>query len=88
MADKFEWSAPAKLFYWPAIEGSDEDAVYANLWDALKAAGEGDLSSAWIITQSGNILTPRHIVSLRETPAPRESRRRNAASLFGWMRAA
>lgn len=88
MADKFEWDAPAKLFYWPAVDGSDEDAVYANLWDALQAAGEGELSGAWIITQSGNILTPRHIQSLREQPAPRHVKRSVGQSLFGWMRAA
>lgn len=88
VADNYEWKAPAKLFFWPAAEGSEEDAVYPTLWDALQAAGEGDLSAAWIITQSGNILTPRLIQSLREAPAPRRRKRSAAASIFAWARAA
>lgn len=87
MAGNFEWEAPAKLFYWPAVEGSEEEAVYPTLRDALKAAGEGELSSAWIITQGGNILTPRLIASLRDQPAPGR-KRGAAASLFAWTRAA
>jgi hypothetical protein len=88
MAQDLEWSAPAKLFFWPASDGSEEDAVYPTLWDALVAAGEGDLSTAWIITQSGRILTPRLVRSLREAPAPRARKRSGAAALFAWARAA
>ena len=87
MAQGVEWSAPAKLFFWPAADGAEEDVVYATLWDALQAAGEGDLASAWIITQSGSILTPRLIQSLREEPAPR-NRRNRAAAFFSWARTA
>lgn len=89
MARHFEWDAPAKLFFWPAPEGGEEDAVYPTLTDALRAAGEGDLACAWIVAQNGDILTPRMIEVLRDQPAPSDRRRRlNPMSLLGWARAA
>ena len=89
MTRAFDWSAPAKLFHWPAIDGSEDGDVYATLWDALHAAGEGDLGSAWIVTQNGDILSPRLVASLREEPLPRPRRREAVGrSLFAWKRAA
>lgn len=84
---RYDWAAPAKLFFWPADDGSEEEAVYPTLDDALRAAGEGDREHAWIITQDGDILNPRMIEALREELAERR-RGRKARSLFGWARAA
>ena len=85
----YEWEAPAKLFFWPAVEGGDEDAVYPTLHDALQAAREGDAETAWIITRNGDILSPRLIASLREELAEVGHRRRSGArSFFSWARAA
>lgn len=83
-----DWDAPAKLFFWPAAEGADEDALYPTLADALRAAGEGDLEVAWIIAQNGDILTPRMIAALRDRPAAPARRRFDPMSLLGWARAA
>lgn len=87
MRRQYEWDAPAKLFFWPAADGADEDAVYPTLWAALQAAAEGGSETAWIVTQAGDILSPRLIESLRdEVPGKRS---RNAGrSLFSWARAA
>lgn len=86
MARGYDWNAPAKLFFWPAADGSEEDAVYPTLAGALSAAGEGDAAIAWIVTQAGDILSPRLIQVLREERRPRQ----RAASRFpfGWARAA
>ena len=86
----YEWEAPAKLFFWPAGDGWDEDAVYPTLCDALQAASEGDPETAWIITRNGDILSPRLITSLREEldGAQRHRRPSGARSFFGWARAA
>lgn len=89
MARSFNWAAPAKLFFWPAEDGSEEEAVYATLDDALKAAGEGDMAHAWIITEAGEILNPRVIQTLRDELEERRQRRRPASrGFFGWARAA
>lgn len=86
---KFDWAAPAKLFFWPADDGSEEEAVYQTLDDALRAAGEGDAEHAWIITQAGEILNPRMIEALREDlEARRQKKRVKGYSLLGWARAA
>jgi hypothetical protein len=85
----YEWEAPAKLFFWPAAEGGDEDAVYPTLHDAMQAAREGDADTAWIITRDGDILSPRLIASLREELAEIGHRRRSGPrSFFNWARAA
>jgi hypothetical protein len=86
----FEWDAPARLFFWPGGEGWDEAAVYPSLRAALEAAGEGDLSAAWIVTRNGDIISPRLVTSLREEMvAPPIRRRREATrTFFGWARAA
>lgn len=89
MARSYDWAAPAKLFFWPAEDGSEEEAVYATLDDALRAAGEGDEAHAWIVTRDGDILNPRVVATLREELAVRRrSRRAGTLSLFGWARAA
>ena len=86
---RYNWAAPAKLFFWPAEDGSEEEAVYRTLDDAVRAAGEGESSHAWIITEAGEILNPRIIESLRDELADRRSGRGSVArSLFGWARAA
>ena len=86
MTRRYDWSAPAKLYFWPAEDGADEEAVYPSLTDALRAAGEGDLDCAWIITQDGDILNPRMIELLREDLRP--PRRVARTGLFAWARAA
>ena len=88
MGRKYQWDAPAKLFFWPAADGSEEEAVYPTLGGALTAAGEGDLSVAWIVTESGDILPPRLVQSLRDERA--EARRRFARprAFLPWARAA
>ena len=84
-----EWDAPAKLFFWPAAEGADEDALYPTLTAALRAADEGDLATAWIIAQNGDILTPRTIAALREMPRAGERKRRlNPMAFLPWAKAA
>lgn len=88
MARVLEWAAPAKLFYWPSSDGGEEAALYATLTAALQAAGDGDLSTAWIVTQNGDILSPRYVQTLREEELPTRKRRVAARSLFGWARAA
>ena len=89
MALKYDWAAPAKLFFWPADDGSEEEAVYPTLDDALKAAGEGDQDHAWIITRDGDILNPRVIETLREgLDARRRRKREKSFSFLGWARAA
>lgn len=88
MARLLNWDEPAKLFFWPSADGGEEAEIYANLVDALQAAGDGDLSSAWIVTQNGDILSPRHIRVLRDEELPVRRRRMPGRSLFGWKRAA
>ena len=89
MARRYDWAAPAKLFFWPAEDGSEEEAVYSTLDDALRAAGEGEGEHAWIITQDGDILNPRVIAALREELAERRKGRQSKRfSLLGWARAA
>ncbi|NNM73464.1 hypothetical protein [Enterovirga aerilata] len=85
----YEWDAPAKLFFWPAGDGWDEEAVYPTLHDALQAASEGASEAAWIVTRNGDIISPRLIAHLREE-IEEAARRRPAPSrsLFGWARAA
>ena len=87
---RYDWAAPAKLFFWPAEDGSEEEAIYPLLDDALRAAGEGDVEHAWIITERGDILNPRVIEALRDELATRKLGRRGATarSLFGRARAA
>jgi hypothetical protein len=87
MARSYDWAAPAKLFYWPADDGSEEEVVYPSLSDAVRAAaeGDGDAASAWIITQEGDILNPKMILELRLDMAPRRKQRRSSPlALFGW----
>lgn len=84
----FDWDAPAKLFFWPAADGWDEEAVYPSLHAALRAADEGDPAIAWIVTRDGDIISPRLIRSLREERADAGRQRRSPMSLFGWKRAA
>lgn len=90
MRQRYDWAAPAKLFFWPAEDGSEEEAVYPTLDDALRAAGEGDGDHAWIVTRDGDILNPRVIATLREELAARRQggRRAHPLALFGWARAA
>ena len=83
MTRMYDFKAPAKLFHWPAEDGAEEEAVYPTLHDALRAAAEGDLASAWIITQSGEILNPRVVAELRLDLTPRRERRAGARGLFG-----
>jgi len=86
---RYNWAAPAKLFFWPADDGSEEEAVYPTLDDAVRAAGEGDNEHAWIITRDGDILNPRVIQSLREElDERRRGKRSRAFSFLGWTRAA
>lgn len=84
----FDWAAPAKLFFWPAADGWDEEAVYPTLHAALSAAGEGDLATAWIVTRDGDIISPLLVKALREEAAATARTRRPAMSLLGWKRAA
>ncbi len=86
----FDWDAPAKLFFWPAGDGWDEDAVYPTLSAAVQAAAEGDADAAWIITEDGDIISPRLIAALRAEVRDTPRRRRPGISrnLFGWARAA
>ena len=89
MTRVFEWHEPAKLFFWPASDGADEAAIYPTLTDALQAAGEGDLSEAWIVTRNGDILSPQLIRSLRDEKVQEPRRRRSVAqSVFAWAKAA
>ncbi len=89
MVKRYDWAAPAKLFFWPAEDGSEEEAVFTTLDDALRAAGEGDRDHAWIITRDGDILNPRMIDMLREELTERRSERRaKPFSFLGWARAA
>ena len=84
-----EWTQPARLFFWPGPDGSEEGETYPNLWDALAAAADGEPSAAWIVTQSGDILSPRAICEMRADPQPRPRRREAAARpFFSWKRAA
>ena len=86
MPRSYDWSAPAKLFFWPAENGADEEVVYPTLQDALRSAAEGDAPHAWIMTQDGSILNPKMIAELRLEMAPRPERRRSLfsrARLFG-----
>ncbi len=84
MTRTYDLAAPAKLFHWPADDGSDEEVVYPTLRDALRAATEGESSSAWIITQEGDILNPKMIAEIRLDLKPQRQTRR--AGLFGWAR--
>ena len=86
----YEWDAPAKLFFWPAADGWDEDAVYPTLSDALEAAAEGDVETAWIITRNGDIISPKLIMALREELDVAQRRRTvlPRSLFFGWARAA
>ena len=83
MPRMYDFKAPAKLFHWPADDGADEEAVYPTLQDALRAAAEGELANAWIITASGDILNPRIIAELRLETATRRQHRSGARGLFG-----
>lgn len=86
---RYDWAAPAKLFFWPAEDGSDEEAVYPTLDDAIRAAGEGDGEHAWIITQDGDILNPRMIDALRaELDERRRGRRGRTFGFLPWAKAA
>ncbi len=88
---RYDWAAPARLFFWPAEDGSEEEATYPTLDDALRAAGEGEGTHAWIITEAGDILNPRIIQALRDELAERgrgRARRSVGLALFGWARAA
>lgn len=82
MIRRYDWAAPAKLFFWPAEDGSEEEAVYPTLDDALRAAGEGDSEYAWIVTRDGDILNPRVIQALREELATRREARRTGPLAF------
>jgi hypothetical protein len=85
MTRMYDLKAPAKLFYWPAEDGAEEEAVYPTLQDALRAAAEGDLASAWIVTQAGDILNPRVIAELRLDIVSRGRERRSGPLGFlGW----
>lgn len=86
MARGYDWTAPAKLFFWPAPDGAEEDDLYPTLHDALAAAAEGEIDAAWIVTEAGDILSPRLIASLREEA--RQHRAAPSRSFFGWARAA
>lgn len=88
MPRSYNWSAPAKLFFWPADDGSDEEVVYPTLRDALRAAaeGEGEAKNAWIITEDGDILNPKMVEEARLDAPPRRASARSG--LFGWARAA
>jgi hypothetical protein len=89
MARSYDWAAPAKLFFWPADDGSEEEALYPTLDDALRAAGEGDSAHAWIVTRDGDILNPRVVAAMREElDLRRRGRRAGARSIFSWARAA
>jgi hypothetical protein len=89
MARNYDWKAPAKLFFWPAEDGSEEEAVYPTLRDALRAAGEGEVGSAWIITRDGDILNPRLIATLLEDlERPRRAKKQASFPFLGWARAA
>ncbi len=88
MVRNLDWTAPAKLFFWPAENGSEEEAIYDTLRDAVRAAREGDGGSAWIITESGSILNPRMIAVLVEEQAEERRRRRPTFNPFAWARAA
>jgi hypothetical protein len=83
MPRMYDFRAPAKLFHWPADDGADEEAVYPTLQDALRAAAEGELANAWIITASGDILNPRIIAELRLETATTRQHRSGARGLFG-----
>ncbi len=85
----YEWDAPAKLFFWPAGDGWDEEAVYPSLRDALLAASEGEEHAAWIVTRNGDIISPRLIAELREEMEASGRRRPvMSRSFFTWARAA
>ena len=83
MPRMYDFKAPAKLFHWPADDGADEEAVYPTLQDALRAAAEGELANAWIITASGDILNPRIIAELRLETSAGPQRRSGRRGLFG-----
>lgn len=76
MTRSVDWSAPAKLFFWPAEDGAEEEVVYPTLQDAVRAAAEGEAANAWIITQDGSILNPKMIAELRLEMGPRRRERR------------
>ncbi|MGA0598776.1 hypothetical protein [Enterovirga sp. CN4-39] len=85
----YDWDAPAKLFFWPAGNGWDEEATYPTLADALQAAAEGEPSTAWIITQDGDIIPPRRIADLRaEMDSMPRGRGSIARAFLPWARAA
>lgn len=88
MVRDVDWKAPAKLFFWPAENGSEEEAIYGTLGDAIRAAREGECGSAWIITESGSILNPRMIAALVEEQAEQRRRRRPTFNPFAWAKAA
>ena len=89
MTNRYDWAAPAKLFFWPCDNGAEEEAVYNTLDDALRAAGEGDGDHAWIITRDGDILNPRVIGALREELSERKrGRAAKSFSFLPWARAA
>lgn len=84
-----EWTQPARLFFWPGLEGGEEGEIYPNLWDALAATADGEASAAWIVTQGGDILSPGAIREMRADPQPRPRRREaSARPFFSWKRAA
>lgn len=56
--------APARLVFWPDLDGS-EDAEFPTLREALAQLGGDRETTPWIITTSGKILRPREIEALR-----------------------
>lgn len=88
MVRDVDWNAPAKLFFWPAENGSEEEAIYDTLGDAIQASREGESGVAWIITESGSILNPRMIAVLIEEQAEQRRRRRSTFNPFAWAKAA
>ena len=88
MVRDLDWTAPAKLFFWPAENGSEEEAIYDTLADAVRAAREGECGAAWIVTEGGAILNPRMIAALVEERAEQRRRRRPAFNPFAWAKAA
>ena len=87
MPRSHDWNAPAKLFFWPAEDGAEEETLYPTLHAALRAAEEGELANAWIITQEGSILNPKMIHEMRLDMAPRRRERRGPLALFSRSRA-
>jgi uncharacterized protein YidB (DUF937 family) len=88
MTRAYGWREPAKLYFWPADDGSEEEALYPTLLDAIRAAGEGEADKAWIVTEAGHILNPRIIAALQEETLAQRRQKRVALNPFTWARAA